>query len=238
MAWLTITIPTLNRWSFLQESLPGFLERPEVAEVIVCDENGEDVKRIQETPLAQNPKLRLVVNERILGIYENKRKCISLANTDWVAVLDSDNFFQDEFFEVLGESIDRKDLTNIYASAEAKHINRMDGTVKEYTKEFSGLRVTEKSWNSLFQKPKWNFLLNEGNWVVPRDVLKVLPESVKSSDLMAADAIFMLRCFVKGGFTVNYIPSLTYLHIVHDESTWLRTDRESTRILNGTNWCM
>lgn len=234
--WLTIAIPTLNRWSFLKDSLPIVLDRPEVAEVIVCDENGEDAAKIGQTPLTHHPRLRVVINERVLGIYENKRKCISLAKTNWVAVLDSDNFFPEDWFEIITDCVDPEDFSRIYASAEAKHINSKDGSVKEYTKEFSGLELSSKNWNSIFERPKWNFLLNEGNWVVPRDVLKVLPSSVKSSDVLAADAIFMLKCFVAGGYTVRYVPGLAYFHTVHDGSTWLKTERESTRILNQTNW--
>ena len=234
--WLTIAIPTLNRWEFLRETLPVFLDRPEVEEVIVCDENGNDAKHIANSPFAHHPRLRVVVNERILGIYENKRKCISLAESDWVAVLDSDNFFPDEWFDVLTDVIDVNDLKRVYASAEAKHINSKDGSVKEYTKEFSGLELTAKNWNSVFLMNKWNFLLNEGNWVVPKNVLVEFPGSVKSSDLMAADAIFMLKCFVKGGYTVRYVPGLSYIHTVHEGSTWLKTEKESTRILNWRNW--
>jgi hypothetical protein len=235
--WLTIAIPTMDRWSFLKESLPELLDRPEVVEVIVCDENGNDAKQIAQSPLAHHPRLRVVVNPRVLGIYENKRKCLELVKySDWVALLDSDNFFREEFFDVLSDVIDLSDHTIIYASAEAKHVNYKDNSVKVYTEEFVGLNLTAKVWNSVLEMPRWNFLLNEGNWVVPVDVLKTLPSSVKSSDLLAADAIYMLKCFVAGGFTVRYVPGLTYLHIVHDESTWLKTDRESTRILNGTNW--
>ena len=234
--WLTIAIPTLNRWKFLQESLPTFLDRPEVAQVIICDENGDDSRECMNSPFAQHPRLRIVVNERVLGIYENKRKCISLSETNWVAVLDSDNFFSDEWFDTLTDVININDLSRVYASAEAKHVNSKDGSVKEYTKEFSGLELNYKVWNSIFEKPKWNFLLNEGNWVVPKRVLEVLPVSAKSSDLMAADAIFMLRSFVAGGYTVHYVPGLTYLHTVHNESSWLKTERESTRILNQTCW--
>jgi succinoglycan biosynthesis protein ExoO len=121
-AFLTIAIPTMRRWKYLKETLPTFLDREEVAEVIVCDETGEDIKQINATPLTQNPKLRCILNERVLGIYENKRKALSLAKTDWVAILDSDNYFLDEWFEVLIGAIDLADFTKIYASADFKMI--------------------------------------------------------------------------------------------------------------------
>jgi len=234
--FLTIAIPTMRRWNFLKETLPTFLERPEVAEVIICDETGEDIKQIQSTPLTQNPKLRCIQNERVLGIYENKRKALSLAKTDWVAILDSDNYFLDEWFEVLSDAIDLGDLTKVYASADFKFMNQKTSNITTPCTQFSGSSVNASNWNKFLERPSANMILNDGNWVVPRTVLDTLPTTTKSSDLLAADAIYMTKCFVKGGFTIQYVPDLVYLHTVHDDSTWLKTAADSTRIFTSTNW--
>jgi len=44
--------------------LPIFLARPEVVEVILCDETGEDAAAAQA--LGTNPKLKIHVNEKRL----------------------------------------------------------------------------------------------------------------------------------------------------------------------------
>ena len=44
--YLTIAIPTMKRWDFLKNTLPTYLARPEVGEVIICDETGDDVNEI------------------------------------------------------------------------------------------------------------------------------------------------------------------------------------------------
>lgn len=235
--FLTITIPTMNRWFFLRNSLPGFLKRPEVAEVIICDETGEDIIEIMKSDLAHSPKLRCIQNERILGIYENKRKCLSMAKTDWVALLDSDNYFQDEWFESISQ-INKKDHTRIYASADFKTVNAEKLSVIETCSKFSGLTLNSDNWNSILETAGWNFLLNDGNWVLPKKCLDLLPVSTKSSQVLAVDALYMLRCFVKGGYSITYIPDLSYLHMVHNDSTWIKTERESTAIMNGTNWAI
>ncbi len=235
-AFLTIAIPTMRRWAFLKETLPVFLSRPEVAEVIICDETGEDIEQIKQTPLTQDPKLRCIRNEKVLGIYENKRKALSLAKTDWVAILDSDNYFLDEWFEVLVGAIDQTDLTQVYATADFKFVNQKDSTVTTPCSSFSGLTLNRFNWNSTLEFPSANVLLNDGNWVVPRKVLDLLPTSTKSSDVLAADAIYMTWCFVKGGFTIRYVEDLVYLHMIHDESTWLKTAAESSAILRGRDW--
>ena len=98
---LTVAIPTMKRWSFLKTMLPVFLARPEVKEVVLCDETGEDYEAAAAA-FSKNPKLRLYKNETRLGIYENKKKVLSLCS-GWVALLDSDNVFPDEWFDFLAE---------------------------------------------------------------------------------------------------------------------------------------
>lgn len=233
--FLTIAIPTMRRWIFLKNSLPGFLKRPEVAEVIICDETGEDISEIMKSNLSRNPKLRCIQNDRILGIYENKRKCISMAKTEWVALLDSDNYFQDDWFDIIS-NIDQKDLTKIYASADFKTVNAEEGSVLQNCTQFSGLTLSLDNWNSMLTTPGWNFLLNDGNWVLPKKCLNLLPITTKSNDLLAVDALYMLRCFVKGGLSVYYIPDLSYIHMVHNGSSWIKTEARSTTIMNDTDW--
>jgi len=235
---LTIAIPTMKRWEFLKDTLPVFLARDEVAEVIVCDETGEDAAAIKVSEYNGNPKLRVVVNDRKLGIYENKRKVFGLAHKaiPWVALLDSDNYFNDEWFDRLFETIDLTNDKMIYASADFRHVDIHSGLVRYMCKDFSGVRLSKDSWNSVFDKKGWNFLLNDGNWVVPRGAYDMLPASVKSEHYMAADAIYMLRRCILGGYTIWYVPDLVYIHTQHMNSSWMLTEKESARILSINDW--
>jgi len=234
---LGIAITTMNRFSFLKESLPIYLGHPDVGEVVVCDETGEDMKQILQTEtFYTNPKLRVVTNKSRLGIYKNKCKALSLCTTAYVAVLDSDNHFSEEWIDTVIETLRSSDGKTILASADFRNMNIMTGELTYPCKEFSGLRLDMVTWNKVFEKPRWNFLLNDGNWVVPRECFACLPQETTSQSLQAADAIFMLQCFIKGGYSIYYVPGLTYLHVVHDGSTWLQTEKESTRILNTISW--
>jgi hypothetical protein len=233
---LTIAIPTMRRFSFLKESLPVYLAHPGVGEVLVCDETGEDCAAIEATPFTQNPKLRLVRNEKRLGIYQNKRKAMTLATCPFVACLDSDNHFDEEWLDTITNLLKKSDGKTIYASADFKCANIDTGGMTYPCEEFSGLKLDAASWNTIFKIPRWNFLLNDGNWVVPYKACLALPEATTSESLEAADAIYMLREFVSKGFVVYYVPDLAYLHTVHSDSSWLKSEAESTRILNETDW--
>ena len=231
---LAIAVATMRRWSFLKDSLPMYLGRPEVVEVVVCDETGEDYEAIQKSAFANHPKLRLFKNERRLGIYENKLKATSLATAPWIAVLDSDNLFDDAWFNHLHTV--SFDTNTIIASADFKNLNINTGHVSYPCKSFSGLAITKATWNATFQKPGWNFLLNDGNWIIPKGAVAALPTDQKSSNWEAADAIYMLRCFVSAGYSVYYVPGLEYTHIVHPGSSWLQTAQCSERIFVNTDW--
>ena len=236
--WLTIAIPTMRRWAFLKEQIPIALARPEVAEVILCDETGEDVAAASAAPWAADPKLRLVVNPSRLGIYQNKRRCIELAQSPMVAVLDSDNAFNEEWFETLTEAVQKGGHELIYASADFMTVNAAGGMPTHPCTEFSGLRIKgSEDWNLLLTQPRSHFLTNDGNWVLPRAAaLAALPAATQSATVEAADAIYMLRCFIAAGLRVWYVPGLEYIHRVHPGSSWLETEAASTRILNRTDW--
>lgn len=227
-----MAIPTMRRWSFLKESLPVYLAQEEVAEVIITDETGEDAAAIAASEFRDNPKLRVIVNESRLGIYENKRKVLGLAKTTWVALLDSDNYFSDDWFDLVKDAI-TSNTNMIYASADFKTSDIRSGEVTRPCKNFSGLYLNSENWNTIISKPNWHLLLNDGNWVLPRAVVDCLPSNAK---VAAADAVFMLRCFIKAGYTTWYVPDLEYIHIVHDGSSWLETEKESSRILNIMDW--
>jgi len=246
--FLTIAIPTMKRWIFLKDTLPIYLARPEVREIIVCDETGEDVKAITASSFGKNPKLRLITNEKRLGIYQNKRKCLKLASVSafeeaeaeakaegWVALLDSDNIFNDDWFETIAE-LDYSDPLKLYATADFKELNIQTGQLRYPAERFSGRTVTKSSWNSLLMEPSANFIINDGNWILHSTVIKHLPEDIQSSDLQASDAIFMLRRLILNGYSITYVRDLEYIHIVHPGSSWLQSEKESTKIMNGTNW--
>jgi glycosyltransferase involved in cell wall biosynthesis len=237
MAFLTIAIPTMDRWDFLKESLPHFLERAEVGEIVICDENGNDVEKIKKA--FPSSKLQLFTNEKQLGIYHNKRKALSLATFPWVAVLDSDNQFPEEWFEGISDAVKKCSNKTVIGSPCFRSINLMNGKSWQPCEHFSGLKVDKHSWNTLFTKLRWNHLLNDGNWVVPRGSHQFLPEVVPDSYKAAAefcDALFSLRCFVGSGLSVWYPEDLSYNHLVHAESSWLTRDAPSTRAINTTHW--
>jgi glycosyltransferase involved in cell wall biosynthesis len=235
----TVAIPTMRRWSsFLEKSIPQYLEYDLVSHVVICDETGEDAKAILESPYANHPKLKVHVNPKRLGAYLNKRSCIEKAPSDWVAVLDSDNIFSEEFFETAYSALQKESFNPklVLASADNVRLFVKTGKEEKRTAHFSGLRITRANWNSVLQMPDWNFLLNDGNYIVHKSQLTSLNPKYTLEQVYASDAILAAKQFVQAGCTYYLVSGLWYIHTVHDDSEWLKTDRQSTYVLNTTDW--
>jgi glycosyltransferase involved in cell wall biosynthesis len=235
---LTVAIPTMRRWKgFLEKSLPMFLNNDNIAHVVVCDETGEDVEAIQKTVWAHHPKLHLYVNEHRLGMYANKRRCVEKSPTDWVAVLDSDNLFPDEYFESLFDlwKDEGASTKTVYAASEIVRVFLKTGDSEEKTQQFTGMRITKSNWNKVLQMKGWNFLLNDGNWVGHTSVLEAWPP-LPENKVKATDSIRIVKNLIENGWTYYITPGMRYIHTVHDDSEWIKTEADSTRLLATTNW--
>jgi len=234
---ISVAIATMNRWSFLKDTLPLYLNSDCVKEVVVCDENGSDAQAILASPFGKHPNLKVFVNEKRLGIYQNKLKAAALTTGSWIAVLDSDNIFHSEWFEQVQSEIEKSGQSRImFGSADFDFVNTKDKTSYKPCSEFNGLRLNKSNWNQKFRTRGMQFLINDGNFVIPRAALACLPFDLPSSAVQAADAIYMLKKFLEGGFEMYYIPQLCYFHMIHPGSTWLETEKESTAILNSPDW--
>jgi GT2 family glycosyltransferase len=235
---LSVAIPTMNRWTtFLKKQFPIYVDHPKIASIVVCDETGHDLESICQDGYDTNPKVRLFQNETRLGIYGNKRQCLLSSSTEFVALLDSDNFFDPEFFTEALRCIERDgDASKKTVYCAGKNIRHLEsGETEERIRHFNGMKITRDNWNTILKTPGWNFLLNNGNCIWPRDVVRHFPE-LSDSEIAAADSILAAKLAVEAGYTLSIEPTLQYKHMVHSDSGWIQTEYESSRILSSRNW--
>ena len=235
---LTVAIPTMDRWSFLQDQVPKYLADPNVAYVVISDENGKDINVMCELELDSNIKLRLYQNNAQLGVYGNKRQCLLKAPSPWVAVLDSDNKFEPEFFEAFLKCKERDgEAANktIYCAGDIVYLDLATGATEDKTSQFSGMRISRENWNKILATKGWNFLLNDGNCIWPRDVIKHFPD-LPEEQIVGTDSIFFMRQAIQAGYTLSVEPTMHYVHTVHDGSHWLQNAAVSSRLMGLRDW--
>ena len=235
---LTVAVPTMERWSFLKEQIPKYLNDPNIAFVVISDENGRDVNVICELEMDTHIKLRLYQNDNVLGVYGNKRQCFLKSPSEWVAVLDSDNKFGPDFFDAFLRAKERDGALSektIYCSGNVAYLNLESGLTNYKTRQFAGMKISRANWNEVLKMPNWNFLLNDGNCVWPRDVIKHFPE-LPEEQIVGTDSIFFMRQAIQAGYTLSVEPTIHYIHTVHDGSHWLQNAQVSSRLMGLRDW--
>lgn len=232
----SLCIATVNRFDFLKNYLPKYISNTYISEIIICDENGNDCEKISKH--FQSPKLKLYVNEKTLGPFLNKLKCCNLASCDWVALLDSDNFADMDYFEVAHNFIINNNCSNrtILAPSFAKpqfDYRLLSGMI--YKKNnFVENREKEKSIKG--NTGLSETLMNTGNYILHRNLTQQL-DIESHMDIInkssACDVILMNTLFFKQLNAEMYIlENMEYEHVVHNGSTYLNNFRHTQNIIS------
>lgn len=225
---VSLCVPTKNRWNFLKINLPKYLENPYINEIVICDETGEDAKIIQET-YKDNEKIKLYVNEQVLGAFLNKRKVVSLAKNDFVCLMDSDNFAPLSYFEAWGKYTKENGLNEKIVYCPSRTIPQPNHQGFDYRK-FIGIYNFEECKNN-FSDIIFNCMLNTGNYIFSKKLYMESETDESQEELVssckALDVLFQnYLLFTKGNAVFCIVPDMEYNHIVHDGSYYMETHRE------------
>ena len=222
---ISLCIPTMDRYdNFLSKTLHSYVNNPYIHEIIICDENGEDVKKIKN--VWQSEKLKLHTNEKRLGPFLNKLKCCCLAQNEWIALIDSDNFADTNYFQACKEFIQQQSFTkkNIILAPVAAMPNF----------DFSNLlnvpisKETMKTNNNIS-----NMLLNTGNFVINKDLINhidIRQESEIIEHSSACDVLLFTTLLLEQLDMQMYIvPNMKYNHTTHSGSIYLTTINQTRK---------
>ena len=207
----------MDRWSFLQETIPQYLENDLIDEVVVSDENGADCAQLFQH-FGLHPKLRLYANRRRLGAFLNKAAAVSHARNAWVCVADSDNFMPREYFEAALRAIG--DPAVVYMPSWQRPYK---GTAQFDNRKFIGADITLGNVCDGYNVPKEIFL-QSGNYVCSKELfLRAAPSYGIEHQCNGLDALYKSVLFMKAGAALRAIPGLEYGHAVHDGSITLQS---------------
>jgi hypothetical protein len=233
----SLCITTLNRWNFLEKNIPKYLENELISEIIVSDENGNDVKLIEEH-FPNQSKLKLFKNDSVLGPFLNKIKCCKQASNEWIALIDSDNFVDFDYFtkadEYISSNISLINQESIIAPSMAS---------PNFDYEFlANVILTKNNIKSYNNKPMFNCFINTGNYILNKNLIDNLNLNlerelglIKTSS--ACDVKFMNTLFLEQFHSLNIhvVKNMKYQHVVHDESVYLKTHMKTQDSINKVN---
>ncbi len=242
----SLCIPTMNRYDeFLKYFLPQYLKNPLINEIIICDENGEDVKKIYNNPEFIDPRIRLYINEKRLGPLHNKLKTIKLATNDWIALIDSDNFADEDYFKEASSFILKKKPNNssILAPVAA---NPGKNSVEYAThagfnfKAFAGFNINIDYFKTMtedkFRRHNQLLLLfNTGNFILHKSLIQCLLLDGEDSNLKTDffDVFYFNTLLFEQipGLNFYVVPKMSYQHSIHNGSTTLQSESDGKQLL-------
>lgn len=213
----SLCIPTMDRWKFLEESLPKYLINPYIKEIVLVDENGADYEQITRV-YANEPKIRAYRNEHRLGPFLNKLECMKRATCDWMVMIDSDNFADIDYFETLMKVFDDSNPHRIYMPSKA--VPNFDYTA------FAGMNLTFKTIGSLIRENNDLHLtacFNTGNYVLSKLAFQTLLQYATdelSQTSFCCDVIYANTLLLSNGFDFLVVPDQHYSHVVHEGSVY------------------
>jgi len=232
----SLCIPTMNRFdNFLSKYIPLYLNNSLISEIVICDENGNDIIKINQA-FPNNSKLKLFKNEVQLGPFKNKLKACSNAANEWIVLIDSDNFADDHYFQIaknyINQNIKVHEKNVILAPSKALpnfNYSHLAGMIFKKGK-FNENRVIENknmNNNKNISFTQSEVLMNTGNYVLNKYLINNINlhaeiEHIKLSS--ACDVIyFNTLLFEQLDLNMHIVENLEYSHVVHDGSIYVQT---------------
>lgn len=220
---ISLCIPTMDRWDFLNLNLPKYLENYFLDEIIICDENGNDTIKINEN--FSDKKIKTYVNEYRIGAFYNKEKVVSLAKNKYVCLMDSDNFAPISYFECWQKEFKSEDNI-VYCPCRTFPQSNHKGF--DFRKLISK-DINKENYKDYF-KINQNFF-NTGNYIFEKNFY--LNSQNKQYDYRSIccclDVLYKNWLMLENGATFVVINNMEYDHVVHDGSYWRRTNHKMPR---------
>jgi hypothetical protein len=236
----TLCIPTMNRYdTFLKNNLSKYINYPLINEIIITDETGDDIDKIKRD--FNSEKLVLIKNENRLGPFLNKIKACKLATNEWIALIDSDNFVDENFFTISNNYINKliqNEKNIILSPSKAKpnfdftHLSNFIFTKNNFQENLELEKTTINNYNY----PAYA-LFNNGNYIINKYLMENLNldeelENIKKTS--ACDVIYMNLLFMEQlDLNFHVVQNLEYEHVVHQGSIYLETYNNNIDFINS-----
>lgn len=230
----SLCIPTIDRFDdFLYKYLQKYIDNEYIDEIIITDENGNDIEKIQKY-YPNNNKLILIKNEHRLGPFLNKLKACKHAKNEWIVLMDSDNFAYKDYFITAKNYIDNviRDQKNIILAPSKARPNFDYSHLSGFIYKNGSFRDNKMKENSIIRShnKQSTILMNTGNFVINKyliDNLNIDNELQNITQSSSCDVIyFNVLLFEQLDLNLHVVPNLEYDHVVHNGSIYIQTSNQ------------
>ena len=235
---ITIAIPTYERYDiFLSDTIDDIVKNyPIINRVIIIDDDSSDYEKLKtRKQMGDWEKVEIYKNEKNLGCYLNKLKCLTLLGEDeWCILFDSDNMLRPEYTDTILKENSENGLDKNTAYLPDAALPRF-----KYN-HLSGLLVdTPEMFNEKFDliDPAWNTC----NFLIHSDSAKKILEMKKEKfdDILPynKDALFINFLLALSGCNIKFLEGMQYEHRIHEYGCNTYLEEDQGKIFNtGWNW--
>ena len=216
----SVAIPHYNRGASIARPLRNLLTHPAVEEVVIVDDGSREeqwrlaLREVEKIP--HDGKIRMHRREKNLGALRTKLECVERSASSWVLVLDSDNTAFSNYLNALS-SLDNPRKDTIYCASWAFPFfpfHELGGEAITFT------RAGELSRNGLLKRV---YIINDGNYLVPRDEYVKNISEIADARNHAADVMLVNYRWLSAGNRIHLLPSTSYFHRIEGSSFWENT---------------
>lgn len=242
---ITVCIPCYNHKEYIAEAILSCVKAGKlVSQILITDDNSSDgsLDIIEQlTRRIQHCKYINPCPNKNLGAHERINMLIDHAQTEWISILNSDDFFSSGCFSSCDRFVRHNQCNsyfgriNIVDSQSARIGIKIPGTCLEYDTFKPGIiqsAVREKDWLGLILNQ--NFIATTSNFCFRRQVWEELGgfEDYR----YAHDWSFFIRAIARFGTAYNPFHTINYR--VHESNTIKESarliHREASHLLDNT----
>lgn len=136
---ISVCIPNYNYGRFISEAIESVLTQDyaDFELLIADDSSGDDSVEVIQSFAARDSRVRLLINEKNIGMVANWNLCLREAKGEYVKFLFADDYFTEaNVLRLMAESLDRLPTVTLVGSAR-KFVDEA-GTVRRVVSHFSG----------------------------------------------------------------------------------------------------
>jgi hypothetical protein len=223
---ISLCITTMDRFDdFLSTNLDKYLDYlldDLIDEIIICDENGNDYKKIvdkYEKQLKETPNFKVYKNEERLGVFKNKLRACSYASNEYIALIDSDNFPDATYFKTAKKYIEENKLSNTFILSPCIAKTLYPCPNLDY-RELKNKVITTENIRHYLPNFKLQVLLNTGNYIISKSITDNIQYNNDIMDIISGcDVIYFnyLTFLQFPNMELHIVEGLEYEHTVHDD---------------------
>lgn len=232
---LSVIIPAYNLENYIEECVNSVRNQTyKNLEIIIVDDGSSDGTFDICQRLAKEDERIVVVSQKNAGVTMARNKGLSLANGEYVAFVDGDDYLELDMYSYMMEKVENNDMVT------CGFFHHVSNTrVQECYDGFQGNYHTQEQLNEVWGKMLYDFEAGKANVVSPslwnkvfkRDLAKSIMEKIRPDIFYGEDAIFVYQYLLECK-SIHFLRIPFYHYRYRQESV---CHSRNERMLENTN---